>query len=100
VGIFVDNITDVSCAAQDIFALDFAGFKLSEQVIATANMDPTTLTCLQSLISQAHANNQMVVAEYVEHDTTLPLLRELGIRYAQGYLLGKPKQTLAALSSH
>jgi EAL domain-containing protein (putative c-di-GMP-specific phosphodiesterase class I) len=42
----------------------------------------------------------MIVAEYVEHDTTLPLLRELGIRYAQGYLLGKPKQTLVALSSH
>jgi EAL domain-containing protein (putative c-di-GMP-specific phosphodiesterase class I) len=100
VGIFVDNISDVSGAAQDIFALDFAGFKLSEQVIATANMDAATLSCFQSLITRAHANNQMIVAEYVEHDTTLPLLRELGIRYAQGYLLGKPKQTLAPLSSH
>ena len=47
-----------------------------------------------------HIKNQMVVAEYVEQDTTLPLLRQLEIRYAQGYLLGKPKQTLAALSGH
>lgn len=100
VGVFVDNINNMSSQTQQIFALDFAGFKLSEQVIASASIDADTFTDLHAIINRAHTKNQMVVAEYVEQDTTLPLLRQLGIRYAQGYLLGKPKQTLVALSGH
>jgi EAL domain-containing protein (putative c-di-GMP-specific phosphodiesterase class I) len=100
VGVFVDNITDVSTGAQQIFKLDFAGFKLAEQAIINASTDTNTFAELQNIITQAHSKKQMVVAEYVEQDTTLPLLRQLEIRFAQGYLLGKPKQTLVALSAH
>lgn len=100
VGIFVDNIHDLSEDAQQIFSLDFAGFKLSEGMITSVDIAHNSFSTIENIIGHAHANNQMVVAEYVEQDTTLQLLRKLGIRFAQGYLLGKPKQTLAALVNH
>lgn len=100
VGIFVDNIHDLSPHGQGIFEFDFAGFKLSENVIEQANTTPATFSTLKDIVSLATERKQMIVAEYVEHDSTLPLLRLLGIHYAQGYLLGKPKKTLAALVGH
>ena len=30
------------------------------------------------------------IAEFVEKEETLKLLREFGVDYAQGYLIGKP----------
>jgi EAL domain-containing protein (putative c-di-GMP-specific phosphodiesterase class I) len=39
------------------------------------------------------------VAEYVEHDETRELVKELGVDFAQGHAIGKPKPLEEALDS-
>ncbi|MEH6812963.1 MAG: EAL domain-containing protein, partial [Motiliproteus sp.] len=39
----------------------------------------------------AKALNKSTVAEFVENQETLDLLREIKVEYAQGYFLGRPK---------
>ncbi|MBE0363118.1 hypothetical protein PULV_a0752 [Pseudoalteromonas ulvae UL12] len=45
---------------------------------------------LKSIIELAKATNTAVIAEGIEHDHELQLLLELGIVFAQGYLLERP----------
>jgi EAL domain-containing protein (putative c-di-GMP-specific phosphodiesterase class I) len=43
------------------------------------------------LISQAAKEfGKITIAEYVENEATLRLLRSYGVHYAQGYLIGEP----------
>ncbi|MGB5591789.1 MAG: EAL domain-containing protein [Gammaproteobacteria bacterium] len=44
---------------------------------------------VQAVVSIARAFSLQTVAEFVENDTSLELLRELGITYAQGHVVGK-----------
>ncbi len=39
----------------------------------------------------SHAMGRETVAEYVTSSSTLALLRDMGVDFAQGYLLGKPR---------
>jgi EAL domain-containing protein (putative c-di-GMP-specific phosphodiesterase class I) len=34
------------------------------------------------------------IAEFVEDEATLKILREIGVDYAQGYLIGRPSPAL------
>lgn len=45
---------------------------------------------VKSICEVGHFMNKKVVAEYVENDTVLNLLREIGVDYAQGYVIDKP----------
>jgi EAL domain-containing protein (putative c-di-GMP-specific phosphodiesterase class I) len=39
------------------------------------------------------------VAEYVEHDETRELIKELGVDFAQGHAIGKPQPLQEVLAS-
>ena len=52
--------------------------------------DPTMLTVVRSTIELGHSLGLRVVAEGVEDEATLVLLRELGCDQAQGYFLSRP----------
>jgi len=43
------------------------------------------------------AMNKKTIAEFVENDQILYLLKDLGVDYAQGYGVGKPKPLEEAL---
>jgi diguanylate cyclase (GGDEF)-like protein/PAS domain S-box-containing protein len=46
---------------------------------------------VKALIELAHAFGKKTVAEFVESEDVLVILREFGIDYAQGYHIGEPK---------
>ena len=46
---------------------------------------------MKSIIAVAQNFGVQTIAEGVEHETTLELLRDLGVNYAQGFLIGEPK---------
>ncbi|MDX1252644.1 MAG: EAL domain-containing protein, partial [Gammaproteobacteria bacterium] len=45
---------------------------------------------VKSITEIGHFMNKKIVAEYVENDAILNLLREIGVDYAQGYAIAKP----------
>ena len=46
---------------------------------------------VKALIELAQAFGKKTVAEFVESEDILTILKEFGIDYAQGYYIGKPK---------
>jgi EAL domain-containing protein (putative c-di-GMP-specific phosphodiesterase class I) len=45
---------------------------------------------VRSIVELARGLNKWTIAEFVEDERTLQLLRELGVDYAQGYHVGRP----------
>ncbi|MEK7699049.1 MAG: EAL domain-containing protein, partial [Planctomycetota bacterium] len=45
---------------------------------------------VKSIVDVAQGMGIKTVAEFVENQTTLEILKEYGVDYAQGYFIGKP----------
>lgn len=58
--------------------------------------DPIDLQMVRSINEMAHVLGKRSIAQFVENDAILEVLREIGIDYAQGYGVGRP-QPLASL---
>lgn len=52
---------------------------------------PQDLALARSINEVAHMLGKLTVAEHVENDETLALVREIGFDYAQGYLIERPR---------
>ena len=52
--------------------------------------NPLDHALVQAINHVAHVLGKLTVAEYVENDTILAMLRELGVDYAQGYDIARP----------
>lgn len=65
--------------------------KVDQQLVALAGEgDGRGLAFVQSAVNIAQSLGALVVAEGVEHERHLEILREVGVPLAQGYLLGRP----------
>ena len=53
---------------------------------------------VQSMNQVAHALGKQTIAEYVEDEATLELLRDYGVDFAQGNHIGKPREALMNLT--
>ena len=53
--------------------------------------DPVDRVMVEAIVEVGHVMGVQVIAEWVENEATLLLLREMGVDYAQGYHLGRPK---------
>jgi diguanylate cyclase (GGDEF)-like protein len=62
--------------------------KIDRQYVDTGS--PATRSLLELMVKAAQAFGVRVVAEGVEHQDQLDLVRRLGCEYAQGYYLGMP----------
>jgi diguanylate cyclase (GGDEF)-like protein/PAS domain S-box-containing protein len=54
--------------------------------------DPADQAMVRSINHIAHSLNKKTVAEYVENEEILSILKEIGVDYFQGYHLGKPAE--------
>jgi len=52
--------------------------------------DPVDLTMVKSINDMGHALGKQTIAEFVESEEVLDLLREIGVDFAQGYFIGTP----------
>jgi diguanylate cyclase (GGDEF)-like protein len=64
--------------------------KIDRSFVMEMAKDPTTLTVVRSTIELGHNLGLRVVAEGVEDEATLSLLRQLGCDQVQGYFLSRP----------
>jgi EAL domain-containing protein (putative c-di-GMP-specific phosphodiesterase class I) len=73
--------------------------KLDRELISGIDLDPVRRALASSLVTFAGETGAEIVAEGVENEDELEVLRRLGVRYAQGYHLARPAP-LAALTLH
>jgi PAS domain S-box-containing protein len=65
--------------------------KIDIEFVRFLAIDPSDQKIVKSIIAVAQNFGVQTIAEGVEHQTTLDLLRDLGVDYAQGFLIGEPK---------
>lgn len=70
--------------------------KIDGQFIRNLLTDPLDQAAVKCFVDVAHAVGVRTVAEFVETDAVLTRLRELGVDFAQGYLLHRPEPLDAA----
>ncbi len=66
--------------------------KIDGSVINSIATNPVDRALVQSMNQIAHVMNKVTVAECVENEQTLNVLKELGVDYVQGHHLGRPVQ--------
>ncbi len=70
--------------------------KLDRDLVSGIDVDPVRRALATSLVAFAADTGAQIVAEGVESEDELGTLRRLGVRYAQGYHLGRPAAAIAA----
>jgi len=99
----IDKLATLGCGFSiDDFGTGFSTFNYLKQLpaqsvkidgsfivdLATNSID---LSLVKAIYEVATALGKKTVAEFVENEETLNILADIGITYAQGYHLGKPK---------
>lgn len=64
--------------------------KIDGSFIKNLTRNPDDVVFVRALNSAVRGFGKTTVAEFVEDEATLDILREIGVDYAQGYLIGKP----------
>ena len=103
---FISALKSMGCQfALDDFGAGFSSFAyLKHLPVDKLKIDGTFVqgmadshidqAMVQSMNQVAHALGKQTIAEYVEDSTTLELLRNYGVDYAQGNYIGKPREAL------
>jgi EAL domain-containing protein (putative c-di-GMP-specific phosphodiesterase class I) len=66
-------------------------FKIDSSLVGAAPTDRVARAMISAIVRMAGDLGVQTVAESVESDVELQAVRSLGVDYAQGYLLGKPR---------
>ncbi len=81
-----------------LHALDFEYIKVDQAFARHMFDSPRAMKMVEAIVAMAHALEAKVICEGVETREQLARLRELGVEYAQGYLIGQAAPTGAVLS--
>lgn len=104
------QLQELGCrTALDDFGIGYSSFaylkdlpidvvKIDGSFVKSIHTDPLHKALVRSINDIAHAMGKQTVAEFVENAEILAELNELGVDYAQGYLLGKPELVSDVLS--
>ncbi len=65
--------------------------KIDGNFIKNVADNPIDIVMVEAITKIAHVMGIKTIAEYVESQKVMDKLKELGVDYAQGYLLGKPQ---------
>lgn len=100
---FVDLLRGLGCRfALDDFGVGFSSFynlkhlpvdylKIDGSFIRDLPRDAVDEHVVKAMVEVARGMGKQTVAEFVEDEETLRLLREYGVDYAQGYHIGRPR---------
>ena len=76
--------------------LPIDALKIDRSFIEQLDSSPQSRTIVQSIVALAAALDLTTIAEGIERQDQLDVIRRLGCRYAQGFLLGRPMTPAAA----
>ncbi|CAD5982088.1 putative signaling protein PA1727 [Planktothrix tepida] len=81
--------TGYSCLSY-LQSLPLDTLKIDRSFISNLNLNPKSLDIIKTLITLAHSLNLDVIAEGVETEQQIAILKDLGCEYAQGYYFSPP----------
>lgn len=99
---FIRRLKEMGCRfVLDDFGTGFASFaflrslpvdvvKIDGQFVREATQDPVARAMVASINEISHLMDLTTIAEWIEDDDTLGLVREMGVDYAQGFRLHRP----------
>jgi EAL domain-containing protein (putative c-di-GMP-specific phosphodiesterase class I) len=100
---WMSRLSDLGCEfALDDFGVAFSSFtylrvlpvhyvKLDGSYVRNLATDPCDRAMVQALNTIAHAMGKKVIAEWVECEAVVNVLREIGTEFGQGYYWGEPR---------
>lgn len=100
---FADRVRDLGCElALDDFGSGYASFrylrlfpidivKIDGEYVVGLVENAQDQVLVRALVQVCQAYGIHTVAEFVQDEPTLRMLRELGVDYVQGYLIGRPE---------
>ena len=65
--------------------------KIEGEFVKDIATNPINLAMVKSINEIGHVMGKQTIAEYVEDQQTVDLLREIGVDYAQGYIFSRPE---------
>lgn len=99
---WIERVREMGCSfALDDFGAGFNSFaylrdlpvdrvKVDGSVVRSLMADPRQLTLLEAVKAVADHRGLATVAECIENEYVLEIVREIGLTYGQGYALGRP----------
>ncbi len=99
---FIDELNELGCQfALDDFGSGLSSFgylkhlkvdylKIDGSFVKDMSRDKIDRAMVESINQVGHIMEMKTIAEWVEDESTLLLLKEMGVDYSQGYLTGKP----------
>jgi EAL domain-containing protein (putative c-di-GMP-specific phosphodiesterase class I) len=79
--------------------LPFDTVKVDQAFARSMMRDGRAMALVRSIVAMIHALDADVVIEGIETEAQLEVLRALGCRYAQGYLIGRPQPLADVLAA-
>lgn len=83
-----------------LMALDVDYLKIDGSFVKNIDADEVSRTMVQSISQVGHTMDLKVIAEYVENQKIVDILREMGVDYGQGYHILKPGPLLEVAGHH
>jgi EAL domain-containing protein (putative c-di-GMP-specific phosphodiesterase class I) len=81
-----------------LYKLEFEFVKVDQAFARHMFESPRAMAIVEAIVAMAHGIGADVICEGVETREQLRRLRELGVRYAQGYLVGQAQTAAVVLS--
>jgi EAL domain-containing protein (putative c-di-GMP-specific phosphodiesterase class I) len=81
-------------------SLDVDYLKIDGSFVKNIANDEVAKTMVQSINQVGHTMNLKVIAEYVENEEIIHILREMGVDYGQGYEICRPGPLEAVIRNH
>lgn len=109
--LMINRLRDLGCSfAIDDFGTGFSTFSYIKQLpvdvlkidgsfVKNMDKDPVNLALVRAICDVSRALGKVTVAEFVENEEILILLKSLGVDFAQGYHIGFPQPVFEVLES-
>ena len=91
VHVAIDDVGFGRSSLETLIVLEPDVVKIDRSYVHGAADNPSKRQCLERLIQVAQHLSTELVAEGVETEAEQEMIRSLGVRYAQGYLWGRPQ---------
>lgn len=93
----IDDIGPEMMNQINLFDLPFNVVKLDKQIVLRSEIDPLARNYLKRTIANAKSRSLEVIAEGIENEAMWNRMRDLGVEYAQGFLIARalPASALA-----